>query len=133
MEGAFNHFVLFLSRDAKAQDVIDRIDDVLRVYGGSGAYIRDDQLSIVFFPRKCDRLEGPWHFPIIFLSVAAFLLNVVVSSSRLARNATDRSVRRHFVSLIWRRGTFPEDDFADCASRGSDGSAIWSLAWGDTQ
>ena len=95
--------LLSLSRDAKAQDVIDRIDDILRDYGGSGAYVRDDQLSHRFLSEEIDELEKlSGIFPIIFLSVAAFLLNVVVS--RLVGHATrtDRSAGRHLATVIWR-------------------------------
>lgn len=80
MEGAFNHIVLTLGKGAKDQDVIDRIDDILSPYGGSGAYIRDDQLSHRFLSQEIEQIEIlSGIFPIIFLSVAAFLLNVVVT------------------------------------------------------
>ena len=80
MDGAFNDIVLTLSRNAGEQDIIDRVDDILDPYGGSGAYIRDDQLSHRFLSQEFDQLENlSGIFPIIFLSVAAFLLNVVVT------------------------------------------------------
>ncbi len=80
MEGAFNNIVLTLSKGAKEQDVIDRIDNILDPYGGSGAYIRDDQPSHRFLSQEIEQIETlSGIFPIIFLSVAAFLLNVVVT------------------------------------------------------
>jgi len=80
MEGAFNHVVLTLSRSANEQEVIDRLDDILRPYGGTGAYARKDQASHRFLTQEIDQLENlSGIFPIIFLGVAAFLLNVVVT------------------------------------------------------
>lgn len=80
LEGAFNHLVLTLSRDVKEQDVIDRIDDILKPFGGIGAYAREDQTSHRFLAEELKQLENlSGVFPIIFLGVAAFLLNVVVT------------------------------------------------------
>ena len=45
MEGSFNQVSLTLARHANEQDVIDRVDSILAVYGGTGAYGRKDQLS----------------------------------------------------------------------------------------
>ena len=80
MEGAFNSVVLSLSRGANAQDIIDRLDRILKPYGGTGAFVRDDQTSHKFLAEELQQLENlSGLFPIIFLSVAAFLLNVVVT------------------------------------------------------
>lgn len=80
MEGAFNSVVLTLSRDANAQDVIDRLDLILKPYGSTGAFVRDDQGSHKFITQELQQLENlSGLFPIIFLGVAAFLLNVVVT------------------------------------------------------
>jgi putative ABC transport system permease protein len=80
MEGAFNSVVLTLSRDAGTQQVIDRLDRILKPYGGTGAFSRDDQGSHKFLTQEFQQLEMlSGTFPIIFLGVAAFLLNVVVT------------------------------------------------------
>ncbi len=80
MEGAFNHVVLTLARGASAQAVIDPLDDLLRPYGGGGAVARADQLSNRFLSDELRQLENSSRlFPYIFLGVAAFLLNVVVT------------------------------------------------------
>jgi len=42
MDGAFNHIVLTLTRDANEQDVVDQIDEILKRYGGIGAIARKD-------------------------------------------------------------------------------------------
>ncbi|WP_144077474.1 hypothetical protein, partial [Solemya velum gill symbiont] len=44
MSGAFNNVSLTLTQGANEQDVIDRLDDILKDYGGIGAYARKDQL-----------------------------------------------------------------------------------------
>lgn len=80
MEGAFNNVTLTLSKGAHSQDVIDQLDDILRPYGGTGAYDRKDQLSNRFLSEELEQQKTTATvFPIIFFGVAAFLLNVVVS------------------------------------------------------
>lgn len=80
MSGAFNQLSLTLSEDAALKEVIDRLDTLLQPYGGLGAYGRQDQLSHRLLDEEFRQLEKmAIIFPIIFLGVAAFLLNVVVS------------------------------------------------------
>ena len=80
MEGAFNDLLATLSPGASQQDVIDRIDRLLSQYGGLGAYSRDDQVSHRYLTEEFRQLGTLASiFPVIFLGVAAFLLNVVVS------------------------------------------------------
>ncbi len=80
MEGAFNQASLTLARGAHEQDVIDRADMILAPYGGTGAYGRADQFSNRFLSEELKQLQTTATiFPAIFLGVAAFLLNVVVS------------------------------------------------------
>jgi len=80
MEGAFNQVSLTLARDAREQDVIDRVDAILADYGGTGAYGRKDQVSNRFLREELKQLRTmAVVFPAIFLGVAAFLLNVVLS------------------------------------------------------
>lgn len=80
MQGAFNDVALTLAPGAREQDVIDRVDTVLAAYGGTGAYGRKDQFSNRFLDEELKQLQTmATVFPAIFLGVAAFLLNVVVS------------------------------------------------------
>ncbi len=80
MEGAFNDVVLSLRDWAKPAGVIDRLDELLKPYGGLGAYDRDDQLSNNFLNEEFKQLkQNATMFPVIFLGIAVFLLNVVVS------------------------------------------------------
>ncbi len=80
MEGAFNDVALTLSAGAREADVIARLDDMLTRYGGLGAYGRDEQLSHRFISDEIaqNRISSTY-LPAIFLGVAAFLLNIVLS------------------------------------------------------
>jgi putative ABC transport system permease protein len=80
MEGAFNDAVLKISANVRAEDVIERLDALLKPYGGLGAYGRKDQLSFRYLTEEFRQLENmATIFPVIFLAVAAFLLNIVIS------------------------------------------------------
>jgi putative ABC transport system permease protein len=80
MDGAFNDVTLTLSMGSNRQDVIDRLDELLKPYGGIGAYARKDQLSNRFLSEELKQQKTiATVFPVIFLGVAAFLLNVVIS------------------------------------------------------
>ena len=80
MEGAFNDVVLTLYSGALLADVIVQLDEILERYGGIGAYGRSDQLTHRFLTSEFQQLQTmATLFPVIFLGVAAFLLNVVVS------------------------------------------------------
>ncbi|HJK96453.1 MAG TPA: FtsX-like permease family protein [Polyangiaceae bacterium LLY-WYZ-14_1] len=80
MEGAFNDVLLRLQPGAALDPVLDRVDAVLDPYGSLGAYGRDDQLSHQTLETEMGQLEV-WAtvVPMIFLGVAAFLLNVVLA------------------------------------------------------
>jgi putative ABC transport system permease protein len=80
MDGAFNDVTFTLQRGASEGDLIDRIDILLARYGGLGAYGREDQFSHRFITEELRGLETmATIFPVIFLGVAAFLLNVVMT------------------------------------------------------
>jgi len=80
MDGAFNDVVLTLALNAGPEDVLVRLDDILDRYGGLGSYGRKDQISNRFLTEEFRQLQRSAEiFPAIFISVAAFLLNVVIS------------------------------------------------------
>ncbi len=80
MDGAFNDVVLSLTPGAKADDVILRLDAILDRYGGLGAVGRKDQMSNRFLSEEFRQLQRFAEiFPMIFIGVAAFLFNVVIS------------------------------------------------------
>ncbi|TCS39403.1 putative ABC transport system permease protein [Paucimonas lemoignei] len=79
MHGAFNDLTLSLSPGADVQSVIDHVDELLNPYGGQGAYTRKDQLSHRFLDQELQQLGVLASlFPVIFMGIAAFLLNVVI-------------------------------------------------------
>ncbi len=89
MEGAFNRVSLQVARGASLDDVIDRVDHVLTPYGGLDAHDREDQQSHRYLSEEFKQLQRmATIFPVIFLSVAAFLLNVVVG--RLVQTQRDQ-------------------------------------------
>ncbi len=80
MTGAFNQVAASLQRGTRVEDVVAAMDAILRPYGGLGAQGRKDQVSHRYLSEEFKQLTMmATLFPAIFLSVAAFLLNVVVS------------------------------------------------------
>lgn len=80
MQGAFNDVSLKTLRGANSEEIIDRVDRLLEPYGSAGSYGREDQISASFLDEEIKQLQGMAVVaPIIFLSVAAFLLNVVLT------------------------------------------------------
>ncbi len=80
MEGAFNQVAVRLAPGASEGPVIDGLDRLLAPYGGISASGRDRQMShmILNSEIKEQRVLGTV-LPSIFLLVAGFLLNVVLS------------------------------------------------------
>jgi putative ABC transport system permease protein len=80
MEGAFNRVALELAPGADERAVIEALNLHLARYGGREAHGREDQPSHAMLANeiKEQRVMGTV-LPSIFLGVAAFLLNVVVS------------------------------------------------------
>lgn len=80
MEAAFNDAALRTQRGAEQDAVIAAVDTILKPYGGAGAHGRDDQLSHAFLDAELSGLRGMAAVvPPIFLFVAAFLVNMILS------------------------------------------------------
>jgi len=80
MDGAFDSVVATLSPGASAADVGDAFDLLLAPYGGLRAHDRELQTSHRYLEQELEQLDAMSRFvPMIFLGVAAFLLNVVVA------------------------------------------------------
>lgn len=80
LEGAFNAVSARLLRDQPAQPVIDAVDRLLEPYGGRGAHGRADQQSHAFLDSELLGLRAmSYVLPPIFLVVAAFLVNMILS------------------------------------------------------
>ncbi|MGZ6124260.1 MAG: FtsX-like permease family protein, partial [Myxococcales bacterium] len=80
MEGAFNDLALRLAPGAWTPNVVAEIDRLLVPYGGQGARERARQMSHRTLENELNQLQAQatW-IPMIFMLVAAFLVNVVLS------------------------------------------------------
>jgi len=108
MDGAFNEAFVTLTPDANENAVIETLDEILRPYGGLGAYPRRSQASHQILQAELDsnRVTGAV-IPIVFLGVAVFLLYLVlgrlISTQRgeiavlKAFGYSDREVGAHFL------------------------------------
>jgi putative ABC transport system permease protein len=80
MQGAFNQVSLRLDAGASEPAVIEAADHLLDAYGALGAVGRDKQLSAKIVADELAQLKVMGTvLPAIFLAVAMFILNVVVS------------------------------------------------------
>jgi putative ABC transport system permease protein len=111
MEGAFNDVTLTIIPGTNEESVIDRIDRLIEPFGGLGAFGRKDQLSHRYLSEEFKQLEQMAAiFPVIFLGVASFLLNVVVSrlvntqreeiAILKAFGYSNAAIGIHFVKLV---------------------------------
>jgi len=111
MDGAFNDVALTISKTAHVESVIDQLDDILKPYGGQGAYARKDQLSNRFLSEELKQQQTmATVFPTIFFGVAVFLLNVVISrlislqreqiAALKAFGYSNLSIGIHYIKLV---------------------------------
>ncbi|MCA9132131.1 MAG: FtsX-like permease family protein [Planctomycetales bacterium] len=111
MTGAFNSISLKLAYGHQAEEVVDQLDSLLEPYGSVGGYQRDEQLSHQYLSDELTQLRGMAVMaPSIFLSVAAFLLNIVVSriiiqqrdqiAALKAFGYSNVQVGSHYLSLV---------------------------------
>jgi len=111
MEGAFNRVAIKLAPGADERAVIDALQRELARYGGREAIARSDQTSHAMLDNeiKEQRVLGTV-LPSIFLGVAAFLLNVVVSrlvatqreqiAALKALGYPNRSIAAHYLKMV---------------------------------
>jgi putative ABC transport system permease protein len=79
MEGAFNDVTFRLAPGASEASVIEKIDEILTPYGSLGAVGRTDQLSTRLVNDEIRQNRAiAIIVPVIFLSVATFLLHIVM-------------------------------------------------------
>lgn len=108
LDGAFNDLALSLGPGAREEEVIAGVDALLARYGGGHAYGRADQPSEQVVAGEIEQLRAfGVVMPVIFLAVAAFLINVVLSrlvatqreeiATLKAFGYDNQAVARHFV------------------------------------
>jgi putative ABC transport system permease protein len=111
MEGAFNDAVLQLAPGAHERAVLEQVDTLLEAYGSLGAHGRDLHPSARMLDDEIEQLSVmATAMPIIFLGVAAFLLNVVLSrlvylqrpqiAALKAVGYADRQIGVHYLKLV---------------------------------
>ncbi|MFZ9936323.1 MAG: ABC transporter permease [Luteolibacter sp.] len=117
MDGAFNDICIDLSPGAPAGVLMGEIDRLLTSYGGGGAYTRRDHPSA---QRLDDELRVLYTlslaYPLVFMSVAAFMVNAVLSRIvRLQREQiaqlkalgySSRQVGFHYLKFVLVIGVF---------------------------
>lgn len=89
LDGAFNDVAIATTAGASEPDIQARLDRITEPYGGTGAYGRRDQTSHRYISDEIDQLKGMAKIPpTVFLSAAAFILNIVFS--RLVRTQREQ-------------------------------------------
>ncbi|HEY6513570.1 MAG TPA: ABC transporter permease [Burkholderiaceae bacterium] len=111
MEGAFNRVAVRLAPAAREREVIDALTRTLGPFGGRDAIGRTDQTSHAMLDNeiKEQHVLGSV-LPSIFLAVAAFLLNVVISrlvstqreqiAALKALGYPNRTIALHYLKLV---------------------------------
>jgi putative ABC transport system permease protein len=111
MTNAFNDAAIRLQPEASLDAVLAAVDRVLEPYGGVGAFGRKDQISNSILEGELAGLETMATVaPMIFLGVAAFLLNVVLSRLVMLQRAQIATMKAvgypkvtiglHYVKLV---------------------------------
>jgi len=111
MAGAFNNVSFSLAPGASLDDVLARVDLILDRFGGTGAIGRADQPSHSLLAFEFEQLRGTSTvLPLVFLLVAAFLLNIVVArlvnlqreqiAMLKAFGYSDLEVGAHYMQLV---------------------------------
>jgi len=112
LDGAFNNFCVDLAPGAAAEPVIAEMDRLLAPYGAGGAYTRKDQASAQRLNDELRVLNSlAVAYPLIFLSVAAFMVNAVLARIvRLQREQiaqmkalgySSRQVGVHYLKFVF--------------------------------
>ncbi|RME16653.1 MAG: ABC transporter permease [Alphaproteobacteria bacterium] len=79
LSGAFNSVSLALTRGANLEQVKDRLETLLKPYGGTGPYDRKAQTSNAFLDGELKQWDMMVKvLPPIFLAITAFLVNMVL-------------------------------------------------------
>lgn len=110
-QDSINSIAAVLSSSASAPRVLSEFDRVLKKYGSLGAYLRKDQLSHRFIEDEINQQKGTAIItPMIFLSVAAFLIHIIFSrlislnrsqiATLKALGFNNTEVASHYLQLV---------------------------------
>jgi putative ABC transport system permease protein len=111
LDGCFNDLTLRLQPGASESATLEAVDTILAPYGGSGAVSRKDQPSNRILTGELGQLGSlAGMIPIVFLGVAAFLINMVLGrlislqrteiAALKAVGYTNWEVGRHYLGLV---------------------------------
>lgn len=111
LQGSINSVSASISHDAVTGKILSSFDQLLKRYGGLGAYTRDQQISNMFIQDEIAQQKGTAIIaPFIFLSVAALLVHVIFSrlialnrsqiATLKAIGFTNWEVARHYLALV---------------------------------
>jgi putative ABC transport system permease protein len=111
LDGAFTHVSARLQPGASRSAAIEALDRLLEPYGGTPAFGRDKHPSNALLDGELAQLSSmATTIPLIFLGVAAFLVNVVLSrlvqldrpeiAALKAMGYRDRALGRHYIELV---------------------------------
>lgn len=111
MDGAFNQLSVRLAPGATEGPLIDGLDRLLAPYGGTNAHGRDRHMSDVMLSSEIKQQKAMGTvLPSIFLAVAGFLLNVVLSrqiatqreqiAALKALGYDNRAIGLHYLTMV---------------------------------
>ncbi len=111
MKGAFNRLSVKLAPGSSQEAVAERLSAALAAYGGRDVHGRDQQTSHAMLDNEIKEQQVLGSvLPVIFLAVAAFLLNVVVSrvvqtqreqiAALKALGYTSRAIAVHYLKFV---------------------------------
>jgi len=111
LEGAFNDVSLKLQPGASEPTVLSALDRLLLPYGGDGAIPRRNQISDHLLTGELGQLGAlSGMVPLVFLAVAAFLMNLVLNrlislqraeiATLKAVGYTNREIAGHYLGLV---------------------------------
>ena len=85
-----------------AEEIIRQIDELTEDYGGIGAFGRDEQVSHQYISDEIRQLRGMATVaPVIFLSVAAFLMNVVLTRLINTQREQIAALKDELGDVLW--------------------------------
>jgi putative ABC transport system permease protein len=111
LSSAFNDVTLRLQPGASDDATLEALDRLLVPYGGNGAVPRRDQISNKMLVGELSQLSAlAGMVPIVFLAVAAFLINIVLGrlislqrpeiAALKAVGYTNREIAGHYLGLV---------------------------------
>ncbi len=111
MEGAFNDVALKLGPKASQALVMEQVDRLLNRYGGGSAYGRTEQFSNRFLTDEIRQQKFmATTVPVVFLAVAVFLLNIVLTrmvnaqreqiATLKALGYANRAIAFHYFKMV---------------------------------